>query len=435
MTAVFTERILFGIFIGSAFLMLGDIGLTPMLVYDALIILLWLGDYLVCRLRAKPVILRITNPRIYLQEWSTIQLEVENKAAWVGRVLIKHPMPDGFQSRPLTHLLRLPPKGKETVEFEVFPEARGEYTFTDVYWRVQGPLGLAQVQGKAKLLDTVQVYPEIHGIHRFDLARRKRQWIELGFHHTRLKGDGFDLRELREYQPGDDLRKVDWKVTARMGHPITREYEPERGQNLFLLLDAGRLMENRIGTLSRLDHALSASLALAFAGLQQGDRVGLVAFADEVINYVPPAKGREHLPRILQALYDLQPAGVEADYGNAFRYLLAQQKKRGIVCLFTELVDEESSRQLLNRLSYLARHHRPICVTLKDSVFEEPFREPVKEAVRLYQQGTSLQILRERERAKAVLTRQGVSVLDVPPKKLSVDLIARYLELKNKARA
>jgi uncharacterized protein (DUF58 family) len=434
MTAVFTERFLFGLLIGTAFLMLGDVGLTLMLVYDGLIILLWLIDYVIALLKAKPVIVREINPRIYLQEWSTVQLEVENKAAWVGRVLIKHPTPDGFQVKPMMHSLRLSPKGKKTVDFHVFPEARGEYIFTGVYWRVQGFFGLAQIQGKTQLTDTVRVYPEIQGIHRFDLARRKRQWTELGFHHTRLKGDGFELRELREYQPGDDLRKIDWKVTARMGYPITREYEPERGQNLFLLLDAGRLMENRIGTLSRFDHALSASLALAFAGLQQGDRVGLVAFADEVINYVPPAKGREHLPKIVQALYGLQPAGVEADYGNAFRYLLTQQKKSGIVCLFTELVDEESSRQLLNRLGYLARHHRPICVTLNDPVFEESFKEPVREAMRLYQQGTSLQILRERERAKAVLTRQGVSVLDVSPEKLSVDLIARYLELKNKVR-
>lgn len=414
-------------------LVLLPLGASAMWIFDLLLLLLWTVDYLVSRGIFRPLVSRVTPNRLYQGQWVENRLLIKNSAKLLLRMVLQDELPPSFTLQKTDSNIRVFPGQTGEVVYRVRPEERGDFAFGTVYWRVKGPLGLAAYQGKTPATLNVAVYPGNPGVQRFSLALRKRQWQELGFRRSNIKGEGVDLRELREYQSGDDIRKIDWKVTARAGHPVVREYEPERGHHLIILFDTGRLMENTVGGRSRLDLALSAALALAYAAISQGDRVGLLTFADEIINYVPPEKGKEQLHRILQALYKVKPVGVESDYANAVRHLLEKQKKRGIVCLFTEIVDGDASCQLIRSIAYLERHHRVICVTLRDPVLNAPLKAQVREAKDLYRQGASLQIRGERERAKGVLSRQGVAVVDADVDRLSPELITRYLDLKGRS--
>ncbi|HHZ20760.1 MAG TPA: DUF58 domain-containing protein [Firmicutes bacterium] len=425
-----TKRFLVLLLAGTALLALG---VQYVWFYDLLMALLWLADYSAGRLLFRPVVGRSVATHLYQGQWFTVPLTVVNTARLPLRITLRDEVPAAFtrQGSELALVVRARDAGEGV--YRVRPEQRGDFAFGSIHWRVEGPLGLAQYQGKTQFGQQMAVYPGNPGVQRFSLALRKRQWQELGFRRSRLKGEGVDLRELREFQTGDDIRKIDWKVTARAGYPVVREYEPERGHNIVILFDTGRLMENTVGGKSRLDTALSAALTLAYAAVTQGDRVGLLTFADEVINYVPPEKGREQLPRILQALYAVKPVGAESDYETAIRYLLSKQKKRGIVCLFTEVIDGDASQQLIRNISFLKRYHRVICVTLRDPALRKPFAAPVREVKDLYRQGASLQIQRERELAKGVLLRRGVAVVDADADRLSPELISRYLDLKGQA--
>lgn len=426
-----TNRFLKALFFGLVFLLLGEKGIPYLLAYDGLLILLVAGDYTAGRFGGKIELERIAPPRLYQNQWTEIQINVKNLAPWVQRIEVRDDIPAAFDRKMERWHIKVKPYEGSYKSYQVKAAKRGTFAFGAIHWRAEGPLGLAFIQRKTVASLQIGVYPEIDGVHRLDMALRSRRWMELGFHRTQIKGAGSDLRELREYIPGDDIRKVDWKATARRAHPIVREYEPERGQCLHILLDVGRLMENRIGNRSRLDYAVSAALALAYAGFQQGDRVGVLAFADEVLMRVPPAKGRHHLPQIIEALYNLHAVASESDYDTAFKTLLTGQQKQGVVCLFTELVDELASERLLNRMSFLARHHRPICVTIKDPVLDEFFEKPLDATPQLYAQGVALQIARERERARSALARRGVVVVDAAPEDLSIQLIGKYLDLKN----
>ena len=141
---------------------------------------------------------------------------------------------------------------------------------------------------------------------------------QMGLRAMRLRGRGTEFESLRDYQPDDELRWVDWKASARRGNLVAREYDIERSQQILLVLDMGRPMASHLDYMTKLDHAINASVLLTYVSAQADDRVGLMAFADEVVTFMPPGKGRGQLPLVLEQLYPLQPRQVESDYRGAF---------------------------------------------------------------------------------------------------------------------
>lgn len=428
----FTRRFMIALLVGLLFLLMGPSGIRWVWLYNLALLLIGVADYLAAIRLFHPELTRETPGHFAARCQAEIRLHIKNTGGLPLRIKLRDDPPESFTWQMKKDSTKVKPWGETVIDYSVMPQERGDYHFTAIHWRIEGPLGLAIRQGKTGARELAVVYPDTKGVNRYDLALRKQRFTDLGFRMTRQKGEGIELRELREYQQGDDIRKIDWKATARTRRPIVREYEPERGRTLMILVDTGRLMENRIGAGSRLDHSLSAALSIAFVGLRQGDRVGVIAFADEVITYVPPVKGKLHLNKIVQALYGLKAEGVEADYAEAFKFLLTQEKKRGIVCLFTDLVDETSSRQLLLRLGMLAKHHQPICVTLRDPIFQDTLKTRPQDGMQVYRQAVSAQITLEREKAKNILARKGVAIVDTAPEDLSVALINQYFALKRR---
>src|SRR5256885_12701 len=190
--------------------------------------------------------------------------------------------------------------------------------------------------------------------------------LELGRQPFRRLGEGRLFESLREWVPGDDLRHIDWKATARRRKVITRQYEAERRQQLLLVVDTGRLMTAEIASTARLDYAVRAALELAYAAAQHDDNVGVMAFADGVKHYVAPQRGRVGLKRVLDVLAVLEPVLVEPDYPGAFRYLAARGRKRALTVLFTDVIDRFASDALVANVASLRPRHLPLAVTLRN---------------------------------------------------------------------
>src|SRR5207247_231071 len=172
---------------------------------------------------------------------------------------------------------------------------------------------------------------------------------------------------LREWVPGDDLRHIDWKATARRGKVITRQYEAERRQQVLLVLDTGRLMTADVAAgVARLDFAVQAALELAYAAAQHDDNVGIMTFADGVQHFVAPERGRTGVRRVMDVLAEVQPKLVEPDYPGAFRYLAARNRKRALTVLFTDVIDRFASDALVANVATLRPRHLPLAVTLRN---------------------------------------------------------------------
>ncbi|MBA3970356.1 MAG: DUF58 domain-containing protein, partial [Gemmatimonadetes bacterium] len=247
---------------------------------------------------------------------------------------------------------------------------------------------------------------------------------------ARQRGEGLSFESLREYVPGDDPRRIDWKATARRGAATVRQFEAERSQNVLLMIDAGRLMSERIGGRERLDHALAAALLLADVAGKHGDRVGAFVFADRVQRFLPPA--RTPLARLADALGGTEARPVEPDYPGAFTFLAGQLRKRSLLVLFTDVIDPDASAALVGHLAAAARRHLPLVVALRNPELESAAVAPVQGEADVFTRAAAEELLGARAIALAAMHRAGVLVADTRPSDAVPLVVNRYLEVKQR---
>lgn len=326
-------------------------------------------------------------------------------------------------------------RGDSTREVvRVVPLRRGRDTEGAFAIRSVGPLGVAARQGRRDVPWTVTVYPTLPASRlkasMAEAARRR----EAGLRPLRRLGEGRQFESLREWVPGDDTRYIDWKATARRSKVMVRQYEEERRQQVLLVLDAGRLLTAEIGREARMEYVVRAALWLAFAAHHHDDNVGVMTFADEVLHYVAPQRGRRGLRQVLDVLAVVRPRLVEPDYPAAFRYLAIRNPKRALTVFFTDVIDRLASEALVANVGALRRRHLPLVVTLRNPDLDSiAMNRPVvtRDA---YRKAAAEELIAAREDALAQMRSTGAIVLDVPPGQASVAAVDAYQELKRRGR-
>jgi uncharacterized protein (DUF58 family) len=314
--------------------------------------------------------------------------------------------------------------------YTVHPPRRGDYRFGDLHLRWRSALGFLLRQATFPAAAPVKVYPNLVDVRKYDLLLRRNRLWELGLRATRLLGRGSEFERLRDYAPDDDYRRINWQATARRGKPISVEFETERSQTVIALLDTGRMMRSPVGEVAKMDYAINAVLLLAYVAAQKGDRVGLLAFADEPHTWVAPRGGKAQFHRLLAQLYAVESQPVEPDYTAAIAYVATKQVKRSLVLLFSDLTGALYTQTLAAQLAHLQRRHLVLLVTLRDPTVQAMARQEVQDSVGLYGRTVAERLLEERRVTLEQLQRQGVLTLDVPADELSIAVINRYLELK-----
>lgn len=322
--------------------------------------------------------------------------------------------------------------GTADVVYRFRPASRGVHHFGDVHLRVLGPLGLAWQQRRVPLRDGILVLPGLTELRRQRALGIRERLRRAGLRNVRQRGEGRAFESLREYVPGDDPRTMDWKASARRGDLMVRQYEAERSQNVILALDGGRAMLERIGGMERLDHAMSAALQIADVASLQGDRVGLFAFADDVLAYLPPQ--RTPVSRLADAMARVRPRMVEPNYPLAFNLLRRRLGRRSLIIVFTDIVDAAASHALLAQLARSAQRHLVLTVALRNPDLAEWARHPVEEDADAYRRAAAEEMLEARTLALARMRRAGVDGLDVDPSRAVGEAVERYLEIKYRGR-
>jgi len=296
-----------------------------------------------------------------------------------------------------------------------------------------GPLGLGRRRFRFALPWEVVVYPSLASVRlRASVAEALRR-RDTGTKPVRQLGEGRLFESLREWVPGDDLRHIDWKATARRRKVITRQYEAERRQQVLLVLDAGRLMTAEVTAgAARIDFAVQAALELAYAAAQYDDNVGIMTFADGVQHFVAPERGRTGVRRILDVLAVVQPKLVEPDYPGAFRYLAARNRKRALTVLFTDVIDRFASDALVANVATLRPRHLPLAVTLRNPEIDAAATLRPVTSRDAFRKAAAEELLHAREEALGHMRRAGVLVIDVTPQRAAQAVVAKYLELKRR---
>lgn len=404
--------------------------------YDFILAATTLADYLAS---PKPerwlTVERYVDGKLSLNAPNPVTIELRNRWSRPLKTVVLDRPPFKFDVEgEVEHTLDAPTQNRPVrFGYKVTPVAKGDYQFGDIYIRYSSPLGLIERIGCFPAKADVKVYPNLLETEKYEMLARRGRLMQVGIRSAKIRGGGAEFESLREYVPGDEYKKIDWNATARRGKLISRQYEAERSQNIVLLLDTGRTMLQPVQKMAKLDYVVNTALMLAYVAASSDDKVGLMAFDADVRVFLPPAKSKAQVYRILESLYNLEARLVETDYPAAFQDLATRWRRRSLIVLFSDLVDPDSSIQILDSIPMLEERHRVVCVTVSDPNILAAANHTPEVSREVYSKAVAMQVLQERRQAINALKRRGVWTIDSPPQDLSADLINHYLDLKAKS--
>lgn len=408
----------------------GDGLLIPLLVVDGVLLAAALLDALAAVDPARLQVERELPPVLVLRTAGEVRWTVRNPSDRTLRVSVADELAPslGATTRRLHGTV---PSGARLVgSATITPSRRGRYDVTDLVVRVDGPLGLGARQRTLRVPAVLRVHPVFASRAEAELRINRARILEVGLRSAKGRGGGTEFDQLREYGVDDEVRRIDWAATARAGKAMVRTYRAERNQTVLLLLDNGRVMAGRVADVPRVEHAMDALMCLTTVATRLGDRCGLVVFDREVRSVLPAHAGREQLGRVAEAMYALDPVLAESDYRGAFTQALARFKRRSLIVLFTDLVEQAVGESLLPALPLLVRHHLVVIAAVRDPDVTGWATQAPEDADGAYRAAAATAALVERDRTIARLRGLGAVVVDAPARDLAPQLADTYLDLK-----
>ena len=368
--------------------------------------------------------------RLSINRDNPIQIVVKTSAKPKNNAIITicdyYPQSFGISDRLLS--ASIPSNTSQELTYSVRPFSRGEYSWGDIQVRQLGAWGLAWHEWKVPAEQKVAVYPDLLALRSLTIKLTLQSTGAM--RNKKRFGLGTEFSELREYATGDDPRLIDWKATARRSRPLVRVLEPEQEQTMIILLDRGRLMTQKVQSINRFDYGLNTALCLALAGLNRGDRVGVGVFDRQMHTWIPPERGQNQLPKLIERLTPIQPEIIESDYVNAVTTVANQQSRRALVVVITDIIDSTASSELLSALGRLRSRYLPFCIALRDPEVDKIANNPTSDLESAYARSVALDLIAQRQLAFASLQQKGVLVLDAPANQISELAVDKYLNLK-----
>jgi uncharacterized protein (DUF58 family) len=376
---------------------------------------------------------RATPDPFSLGEPEEVVVIIQNRGAAGLTARVADHSPDALRPIPREVGGTFDGTGVLRLAYTTYSPRRGAYAFGPVDLQVWREGGWWRRQVRLPLAQEVAVFPNVVAIKRIQLSLRRGLRAMAGMRRARPPGASTAFAGLRDYVRGDDVRRVSWTATARRDRPVVIEVEAERGQQVIIALDCGRLMTAPAGYLDKLDHAVNAALMLAWVAQAYGDRVGLMTFDDRVTAFIKPERGSTQLRRITEALYAVRPEYVEPDFGHAMTHLALRVGRRSMIVMLTDVQDAGASRELVAHALRLAARHLVLVVAMSDPAVLSARDDPIVSTDRAYEWAAAEEFVASRRQSFELLRRGGVLGLDVVAGQLSPALVERYLELKERA--
>lgn len=393
------------------------------------IVTLALWDFVLVRRRAPLSAERLLPARAFTGRSAQVRLRIVNAGRAVLCDVVDDPPVDSRPDETYLRGVRIDAGGTRECAYDVTPQRRGDRIFGAALLLVHSPLGLLRRRQSFGADEVLRVYPDASHYLRPEALAPARVFEAIGVKPAPRRGEGLEFESLREYLPGDDPRRVDWLATARRGRLVVRQFQHEHNHTVVIVVDASRLMAGEVDGRSKLDYAVDAALALAYAALTAGDRVSLLVFDRDVVGHLAPRAHRRHLGDFLELLRPVQPRLVEADYDTLARVLALRHRQRALVVVLTDFVEANAAR-VTAPLSVVARRHRLLLVALRDRIFGSLDHAAAGDDLDLYRRLVIDDLLREREAALSVLRRAGVQTVDLPPEQITAAVLNRYLAIR-----
>lgn len=375
---------------------------------------------------------RILTDRFSIGDANKVELELENRYAFPVSVSVIDELPFQFQSRDWMRRERIPGHSKHLIRYDLTPFTRGEYVFGSVNMFAHGPLRLVKRHYWIPQRQVVKVYPSYVQMRRYQLLAVNNRLQEVGVKRTRKLGHSMEFEQIKEYVRGDDYRTINWKATARKGGLMVNNYTDERSQQIYCLINKGRVMKMPFNGMTLLDHAINATLVLSNVALVKQDRAGLITFEKNLDTFVTADKKPTQMNLVLESLYRQQTQFQEADFEKLYSVIRNRVTNRSLMVLFTNFESIESLQRELPALKKIAHYHLLLVVFFENTELKSLIEHRAGSLEEIYIKTIAEKFAYEKRRMVLELHKHGIPSILTAPENLTVNTVNKYLELKNR---
>jgi uncharacterized protein (DUF58 family) len=401
-----------------------------MLVWDCAALLAWGVDLLRLPAPSQLKVQRSWHGPPALSVRSEVEIVLVNGSRIALHAVALDAVPIQLRSAPAELELSVAGGREASKTYAIRPSQRGAVTLGDVYVRYQSVFRIAERWVRVPLEQRVQIYPNLEEAKNQSIFLVRSRQIEMEKRHTRMRGIGREFESLREYREGDEYRDICWTAAARRGKLVTRNYQVERSQTVWIVIDSGRLMRARIGDLTKLDYAVNAALSLAQVALYSGDRVGLLAYGRKLQQRVPAARGSAHLRQMIEQLSTIHEETSEADHLRTAGLLLTDQKRRSLVVWLTDLAETAMIPEVVEAASLMMPRHLVLFVVIGQPDLSELAAQRPSNKEQMYKISAAQEMIHRRELLLARLRERGALALEASSASLAPMLVNSYLQVK-----
>src|SRR6185503_20743004 len=310
---------------------------------------------------------RSTAGRFSLGDENKVTLHLENRYPFTVRVSILDELPVQFQERKWLRKAKVGSNEKKDLEYSLKPASRGEYVFDNINVYVHAPLQLVKRRYTFPAREAVKVYPSFIQMRKYQLLAVSNKLQEVGVKRIRKLGHSMEFEQIKEYVRGDDYRTINWKATARKEALMVNNYTDERSQQIYCLINKGRVMKMPFGGMTLMDYAINASLVLSNVALVRQDKAGLITFAENLDVFLQADKKSTQMNQILETLYRQQTRFLEADFEKLYSVVRNRITHRSLLVLFTNFESMDSLQREMPPLKLIAQHHLLLVVFFENT--------------------------------------------------------------------
>ncbi|MBK5191986.1 MAG: DUF58 domain-containing protein [Flavobacteriaceae bacterium] len=373
---------------------------------------------------------RILPEKLSNSDQNPITIQLQNGYNFKVFIEIIDELPIQFQKRDFFKKIEIPAREKSKFEYSVRPVKRGEYQFGKLNLYVSTSLKLVK---KRRIFDedqSVKVYPSFIQMKQYDFLAIDNKLRQFGLKRIRRIGHTQEFEQIKEYVPGDDTRSINWKATAKHANLMVNQFQDEKAQPVYSLIDTGRVMKMPFNGLSLLDYSINSCLAFSNVALKKKDKVGMLSFSNQTGSLVPASSNKTHLQKLLESLYNIKTGFLDTDFGLLYSVVKRQIKQRSLLMIYTNFEHMNALERELPFLMALSKKHVVVIIFFENTELDKVIQNKMKSISEIAHQTIAEEFAFEKRLMAKKLQQNGIQTLLTRPEDLSINTINKYLEIK-----
>lgn len=361
---------------------------------------------------------------------NSIKIDLKNNYPFSIDTKIIDEIPFQFQKRDFLIQRKLGKQKNVLLEYILEPKERGEYSFGNLNIYVSSKAGFVSRRFTFQKNATLPSYPSFIHLRKYELIALQNEFLMGGIKKIRKLGHTMEFEQIKEYVPGDDVRTINWKATSKRNHLMVNQFQDEKSQRIYMLIDKGRTMQMPFNGLSLLDYSINATMALSHIILKKYDKAGMMTFAKKTENKVAAENKSGQLRKISEALYNVQTNFYESDFSRLYQDVKFSLGQRSLILLFTNFETLDAVNRQMKYLRGIAKNHLLVVVFFKNAELQQLIHHHPENMQEVYDEIIAEKFEFEKKLIIQELRKYGIFSVYTLPENLSIEVINKYLEIK-----